>query len=161
MSKFKATIPIEAMVKRVVTGINFDLRYGTPGSAGVDLIACIDAPIMLERGGKSVLIPTGIAIHIKDPNYCAEILPRSGMGHKEGLVLGNGTGLIDSDYQGELFISAWARPHGSKPAPIIKPGDRLAQLVFAPIVRAIPQWVTEFSNATERGTGGFGSTGKS
>ena len=159
MNKFKATISVEVLVKRVVTGIDFDLRYGTPGSAGIDLIACIDAPIMLERGGKSVLIPTGVAIHIKDPNYCAEILPRSGLGHKEGLVLGNGTGLIDSDYQGELFVSAWARPHGDVPGIVIKPGDRIAQLVFKPIVHADFKFVTAFDAESERGEGGFGSTG--
>lgn len=162
VAKFHASIPVEFKLLRDVTGdlVN-QITYATDGSAGLDLRAMIDAPICLLRGSESVLIPTGIAINIKDPNYAAYILPRSGLGHKEGLVLGNGTGLIDSDYQGELFISAWARPHGSKPAPIIKPGDRLAQLVFTPIVRAIPQWVTEFSNATERGMGGFGSTGKS
>ena len=160
MNKFKATIPVKVMVKRVVSGIDFDLRYGTPGSAGIDLMACIDHPVMLERGGESILIPTGIAIHIEDPNYAAFILPRSGLGHKQGLILGNGTGLIDSDYQGELFVSAWARPHGEEPNPIIKPGDRIAQLVFQPIVHAEFNWVSSFEGS-ERGEGGFGSTGVS
>lgn len=157
--KFKATIPVEIKPMREVLDAKFEPKYGTEGAAGVDLRACIDAPILLERGGKSVLIPTGIAISIKDPNYCALILPRSGLGHKEGLVLGNGTGLIDSDYQGELFVSAWARPHGDVPAPIINPGDRIAQLVFAPIVHANFLWVAEFDQTSDRGAGGFGSSG--
>ena len=157
---FRARIPVDIKQLRNIMGIDYEPQYATPGSAGVDLIACVDEPIMLERGGASVLIPTGIAIHIKDPNYFAEILPRSGLGHKEGLVLGNGTGVIDSDYQGELFVSAWARPHGDKPAPIIKPGDRIAQLVFQPVVRAEFVWAFEFAKS-ERGEGGFGSTGVS
>lgn len=160
MNKFKATIPVDVMCKRI-GAVDFDLSYGTPGSAGIDLRACIDAPIILERGGESVLIPTGIAVHIKDPNYAAFILPRSGLGNKEGLVLGNLVGLIDSDYQGELFVSAWARPHGSKPAPIIKHGDRIAQLIFQPIVHANFRWVSKFEEETQRGEGGFGSTGVS
>lgn len=160
MNKFKVTIPVDVIIKRLGAA-EFDLGYGTPGSAGIDLRACLDHPVMLERGGESILIPTGIAIHIKDPNYCAEILPRSGLGHKEGLVLGNSTGLIDSDYQGELFISAWARPHGNKPNPIIKHGDRIAQLVFKPIVHADFKLVTLFDAESERGEGGFGSTGVS
>lgn len=160
MKKFKAQLPVEIMLKRTGLGIDIDPGYGTPGSAGIDLVACIDEPIILERGGRSVLVPTGIAINIKDPNYCAVILPRSGLGHKEGLVLGNGSGLIDSDYLGELFVSAWARPHGDAPSPIIKPGDRIAQLVFFPIVHADLSWVSEFSGDSERGEGGFGSTGK-
>ena len=158
MTKFKSQIPVDLMIKRV-GAIEFDLGYGTEGSAGIDLRACLDHPVILERGGESILIPTGIAIHIKDPNYAAFILPRSGLGHKEGLVLGNLTGLIDSDYQGELFISAWARPHGDKPAPIIKHGDRIAQLVFQPIVHAVPILVTSFEEDSERGEEGFGSTG--
>lgn len=154
-------IPVQIRATRMFDGIYPQIDYATPGAAGLDLRACIDSPICLLRGSVSILIPTGIAINIKDPNYAAYILPRSGLGHKEGLVLGNGTGLIDSDYQGELFISAWARPHGNKPAPIIKPGDRLAQLVFAPVVRALFHWVNSFDSASERGEGGFGSTGKS
>ena len=156
----KHTIPIAVKALRMLDHQFTDLDYGTPGAAGIDLRACIDQPILLERGGKSVLIPTGIAIHIKDPNFAGFILPRSGMGHKQGLVLGNGTGLIDSDYQGELFVSAWARPHGEEPNPIIKPGDRIAQLVFQPIVHAEFNWVSSFEGS-ERGEGGFGSTGVS
>ena len=159
MNKFKVTIPVDVVIKRL-GAVEFDLGYGTPGSAGIDLRACLDHPVMLERGGESILIPTGIAIHIKDPNYAAFILPRSGLGHKEGLVLGNSTGLIDSDYQGVLFISAWARPHGNKPNPIIKHGDRIAQLVCNPIVHMDFNLVASFDGDTERGEGGFGSTGK-
>ena len=159
MRKHKSILPIN--VKRVRIGAISEniLEYGTPGAAGIDLRACIDMPIMLFRGGKPVLIPTGIAIHIKDPNYAAVILPRSGLGHKEGIILGNGTGLIDSDYQGELFVSLWARPHGDSPNPIIQPGDRIAQLVSQPIVHLQPNWVFSFEEISDRGEGGFGSTG--
>ena len=159
MRKHKSTLPIDVKQLRI-GAMNSKLEYGTPGAAGIDLRACIDEPIILERGGMSVLIPTGIAVHIKDPNYAAIILPRSGLGHKEGVILGNGTGLIDSDYQGELFVSACARPHGDSPNPIIKPGDRIAQLVFQPIVHIQPNWVNSFEEDSERGEGGFGSTGK-
>lgn len=154
--KFLASIPVELKLLRMIDTVP---TYGTPGAAGIDLVAAINNPILLSAGGESVLVPTGIAINIKDPNYCAVILPRSGQGHKEGLILGNGVGLIDSDYQGELFVSAWARPNGDKPAPIIMPGQRLAQLVFKPIVHARFEIVSEF-DASERGEGGFGSTGK-
>lgn len=153
------TIPVAIKALRMLDHQFTELDYGTPGAAGIDLRACIDQPILLERGGKSVLIPTGIAIHIKDPNFAGFILPRSGMGHKQGLVLGNGTGLIDSDYQGELFVSAWARPQGDLPAVLINPGERIAQLVFQPVVHAEFNWVTSFEDETERGEGGFGSTG--
>lgn len=155
----KHTIPVAIKALRMLDHQFTDLDYGTPGAAGLDLRACIDQPILLERGGLSVLIPTGIAIHIKDPNYAGFILPRSGMGHKQGLVLGNGTGLIDSDYQGEVFISAWARPQGDLPAILINPGERIAQLVFQPVVHAQFNWVTSFEEDSERGEGGFGSTG--
>jgi dUTP pyrophosphatase len=155
----KHTIPVAIKALRMLDHQFTELDYGTPGAAGIDLRACIDQPILLERGGKSVLIPTGIAIHIKDPNFAGFILPRSGMGHKQGLVLGNGTGLIDSDYQGELFVSAWARPQGDLPAVLINPGERIAQLVFQPIVHAQFNWVTSFEEESERGEGGFGSTG--
>lgn len=158
MTKFKSRIPVDLMFKREAA-IEFDLSYATGGSAGIDLRACLAHPVILERGGESILIPTGIAIHIKDPNYAGFILPRSGLGHKEGLVLGNLVGLIDSDYQGELFISAWARPHGDKPAPIIKHGDRIAQLVFQPVVHAVPTLVASFEEDSDRGEEGFGSTG--
>ena len=155
----KHTIPVAVKALRMLDHQFTDLDYGTPGAAGLDLRACINQPILLERGGLSVLIPTGIAIHIKDPNYAGFILPRSGMGHKQGLVLGNGTGLIDSDYQGELFVSAWARPQGDLPAVLINPGERIAQLVFQPVVHAQFNWVTSFEDETERGEDGFGSTG--
>lgn len=155
----KKLIPVDIKPMRMIDDQIANLSYSTEGAAGMDLRACIDTPILLERGGESFLIPTGIAIHIKDPSIAAFILPRSGMGHKEGLILGNGTGLIDSDYQGELFISAWARPHGDKPAPVIHPGDRIAQLVFMPVAHVLFNWVTTFEADTDRGEGGFGSTG--
>ena len=129
--------------------------YATPGSAGLDLRACINAPLTLEPGSTH-LIPTGLAIHIADPAYAAMILPRSGMGHKHGIVLGNLVGLIDSDYQGELMVSAWNR--GSS-AFVLNPMERLAQLVIVPVLQVAFNVVESF-NETERGAGGFGSTGK-
>jgi dUTP pyrophosphatase len=130
--------------------------YGTPGSAGLDLGACIDSPLTLEPG-QTELVPTGLAIHIDDPGYAAMILPRSGLGHKHGIVLGNLVGLIDSDYQGELMISCWNR---SDQAFTITPGDRIAQLVIVPVMQATFQWVEEF-DSSDRGKAGFGSTGRS
>ena len=128
--------------------------YGTPGSAGADLRALLDAPIDIQPG-ETVLIGTGLAIHIADPGYCALILPRSGLGH-QGLVLGNHVGLIDSDYQGELKISTWNR--GQTPH-TINPGDRIAQLVITPVLQ--PSWVeVDAFTASERGSGGFGHTGR-
>lgn len=130
-------------------------QYATRGAAGLDLRACIDAPLTLEPG-QCELIPAGIAIHIGDPGYAAVILPRSGLGHKHGIVLGNLVGLIDSDYQGQLFVSTWNRGH----APFaINPLERLAQLVVIPVVQVAFNVVDEFG-ASERGAGGFGSTGK-
>lgn len=129
--------------------------YATPGSAGLDLRACLDAPLVLEPG-QSHLIPTGLSIHIGDPGLAAMILPRSGLGHKHGIVLGNLVGLIDSDYQGPLMVSCWNR--GSM-AFTVQPMERIAQLVIVPVVQASFQVVTEF-DASERGEGGFGSTGK-
>ncbi len=129
--------------------------YATPGSAGLDLRACLDEPLVLEPG-QSQLIPTGIAIHIGDPGLAAMILPRSGLGHKHGIVLGNLVGLIDSDYQGPLMVSCWNR--GSA-AFTVQPMERIAQLVIVPVVQATFRRVDEFG-ASERGTGGFGSTGK-
>jgi dUTP pyrophosphatase len=126
----------------------------TPGSAGMDLRAAVEAPLVLGPGD-SAMIPTGIAIHIGDPDYCAVILPRSGLGHKHGIVLGNLVGLIDADYQGPLMISCWNR--ASTPY-TIAPGDRIAQLVFLPVARAQFRMVQEFV-ASERGAGGFGHTG--
>ena len=126
----------------------------TPGSAGMDLRAALDAPLILEPGA-SVLVPTGIAIHVGDVNYCAVILPRSGLGHKHGLVLGNLVGLIDADYQGPLMISCWNR---AAAAYTIVPGERIAQLVFLPVAHARFRVVEEF-DASERGVGGFGHSG--
>jgi dUTP pyrophosphatase len=128
--------------------------YATAHSAGMDLRAMIDAPLELSPGDAE-LVPTGLAIHIGDPGLCATILPRSGMGHKHGLVLGNLVGLIDADYQGPLMVSLWNR--GKKPL-TISPGDRVAQLVFLPVARAVLRQVDEFERSA-RGEGGFGHTG--
>ena len=128
--------------------------YATEHSAGLDLRAALDAPLELQPGD-AALIPSGLAIHIADPTLCAVILPRSGLGHKHGIVLGNGTGLIDADYQGPLLISTWNR---GREAYTINPGDRIAQLVLLPIVRAMLQVVDTFE-ASARGAGGFGHTG--
>jgi dUTP pyrophosphatase len=129
-------------------------RYETADAAGVDLRACLDVPLTIEPGATH-LIPTGIAMHIGDPHMAAVILPRSGLGHKHGLVLGNLVGLIDADYQGPLMVSCWNR---GQTAYTITPGDRIAQLVFMPIVRTHFDLVEEF-NLSERGTGGFGHSG--
>ena len=128
--------------------------YATEASAGLDLRAAIDAPLTLAPGD-AALVPSGLSIHIADPGLCAVILPRSGLGHKHGIVLGNGTGLIDADYQGPLLISVWNR--GREPF-TMQPGDRIAQLVVLPIVRATLQVVDEFETSA-RGAGGFGHTG--
>jgi dUTP pyrophosphatase len=130
--------------------------YATPGSAGLDLRACIDAPLTLEPNAWK-LVPTGIAIWLRDPGYAALILPRSGLGHKHGIVLGNLVGLIDSDYQGQLMVSAWNR---SDTTFTLQPMERLAQLVIVPVQQATFRVVDEFP-PTERGAGGYGSTGKS
>ena len=129
--------------------------YATPGSAGLDLRACIEAPVTIQAG-QTVLIPTGLAIHLADPNYAAMILPRSGMGHKHGIVLGNLVGLIDSDYQGQLMVSTWNRGQSEF---TLQPMERLAQLIIVPVVQVGFEVVEEFSDS-DRGTGGFGSTGK-
>lgn len=128
--------------------------YATPGSAGLDLRACLDAPLLLEPG-QWQLVPTGMAMHLCDPGYAALILPRSGLGHKHGIVLGNLVGLIDSDYQGELMVSCWNR---SPTAFTLQPMERLAQLVIVPVVQAHFNLVQEFV-ATARGEKGYGSTG--
>ena len=130
-------------------------RRATSGSAGLDLRACIDAPIELGPG-RTVLVPTGIAIHLGDPGLAAVLLPRSGLGHKHGIVLGNLVGLIDSDYQGPLMVSCWNR--GAAPF-TVQPMERIAQLVIVPVVQAAFRRVDEFA-ASHRGEGGFGSTGK-
>jgi len=129
--------------------------YGTPGSAGLDLRACLDAPLNIAPG-ETVLVPTGLAIHIGDPGYAAMILPRSGLGHKSGIVLGNLVGLIDSDYQGQLMVSTWNR---SSTAFVLQPMDRLAQLIIVPVLQVAFNVVTDFASS-DRGVGGFGSTGK-
>jgi dUTP pyrophosphatase len=129
--------------------------YATPGSAGLDLRACLDAPLVLEPG-QSKLIPTGLAIHIGDPGLAAMILPRSGLGHKHGIVLGNLVGLIDSDYQGPLMVSCWNRGSATF---TVQPMERIAQLVIVPVVQASFRRVEDFE-ASARGEGGFGSTGK-
>src|SRR5471030_3173462 len=129
--------------------------YATPGSAGLDLRACLDAPVLLAPG-QTALIPTGLSIHIGDAGLAAMILPRSGLGHKHGIVLGNLVGLIDSDYQGQLMVSCWNR--GAN-AFNLKPMERLAQLVLVPVVMALFNVVADFESS-ERGAGGFGSTGK-
>lgn len=129
--------------------------YATSGSAGLDLRACVDAPLVLSPG-HTLLVPTGIAIHLADPGLAAMILPRSGLGHKHGIVLGNLVGLIDSDYQGQLMVSVWNRGNDSF---TMQPGERIAQLVILPVVQASFQLVDEF-NQSERGEGGFGSSGR-
>jgi dUTP pyrophosphatase len=130
-------------------------QYATTGSAGVDLRACVDAPLELHPGETS-LIPSGIAIHLSDPNLAAIVLPRSGLGHKHGIVLGNLVGLIDSDYQGQVFVSCWNRGQSSF---TIQPGERIAQLVVVPIVQVEFEVVEDFV-ASQRGGGGFGSSGR-
>jgi len=129
--------------------------YATPGSAGLDLRACIDH-VMTLHPGETELIPTGMAIHLADPGYAAMILPRSGLGHKHGIVLGNLVGLIDSDYQGQLLVSCWNR--GREPF-LLNPLERIAQLIIVPVIQANFTVVDEF-RASKRGEGGFGSTGK-
>ena len=130
-------------------------HYATGGSAGLDLRACLDQPLALEPG-QTELIPTGIAIHLADPGLAAVILPRSGLGHKHGIVLGNLVGLIDSDYQGQIFVSTWNRGNA---AFVINPMERLAQLVVVPVVQVELNVVDDFESSS-RGAGGFGSTGK-
>ena len=130
-------------------------QYGTPGAAGLDLRACIDQALVLQPGD-SQLVPSGIAIHIGDPNYAALVLPRSGLGAKHGIVLGNLVGLINSDYQGQILISAWNR---GRKAFTIEPLERIAQLVVVPVVQVAWRVVEEFENSS-RGAAGFGSTGK-
>lgn len=129
--------------------------YATSGSAGLDLRACLDEPVILHPG-ETTLIPTGLAIHIDDPGLAAVLLPRSGLGHKHGIVLGNLVGLIDSDYQGQVFVSCWNR--GQDPFEI-NVGERIAQMVFVPVVQVGFEQVDEFT-VSERGTGGFGHTGR-
>ena len=130
-------------------------EYATPGSAGLDLRACIDRAMTIEPG-EAQLVPSGLAVHLKDPGYAALVLPRSGLGHKHGLVLGNLVGLIDSDYQGQIFVSCWNR--GSQPF-LLNPLERIAQLVVVPVVQVKFNLVAAFAESL-RGAGGFGSTGR-
>jgi len=151
-----ATQKVALKVLDARLGSEFPLpEYATAQSAGLDLRAMLDAPLTLDAGA-SALIPSGIAIHIGDPGLCAVVLPRSGLGHKHGIVLGNLVGLIDADYQGPLMISCWNR---SGSAFTIAPGERIAQLVFTPVVRASFDVVDEFAPSV-RGEGGFGSSGR-
>ncbi len=146
------TIDVKVLDARVSDALP---AYATPGSAGLDLRACLDAPLTLAPG-QSALIPTGLAIHIGDPGLAAMILPRSGLGHKHGIVLGNLVGLIDSDYQGPLMVSCWNRGQTEF---TVQPLERIAQMVIVPVVQAAFRRVDSF-DASERGAGGFGSTGR-
>ncbi|MBO9686234.1 dUTP diphosphatase [Roseateles chitosanitabidus] len=146
------TIDLKVLDRRMAEQLP---AYATTGSAGLDLRACLDAPITLAPGD-TVLVPTGLAIHIGDPGLAAMILPRSGLGHKHGVVLGNLVGLIDSDYQGQLMVSVWNR---GKEVFTIQPMERIAQMVIVPVVQANFRVVEDF-DASSRGEGGFGSTGK-
>jgi dUTP pyrophosphatase len=146
------TIDVKVLDPRIAEQLP---AYATPGSAGLDLRACLDVPLVLEPG-QSALIPTGLAIHIGDPGLAAMLLPRSGLGHKHGIVLGNLVGLIDSDYQGPLMVSCWNR---SATAFTVQPMERIAQMVIVPVVQAAFRRVDDFE-ASQRATGGFGSTGR-
>ena len=147
------TIDLKVLDARIADSLP---AYATPGSAGLDLRACIDEPLLIEPG-QTRLIPTGLSMHIGDAGLAAMILPRSGLGHKHGIVLGNLVGLIDSDYQGQLMVSAWNR---SDVAFTIEPMERIAQMVIVPVVQARFNVVAEFGAASERGAGGYGSTGR-
>jgi dUTP pyrophosphatase len=147
-------IQLKILDSRIGTSIPLP-EHATSGSAGMDLRACIDKTLTLNPGDTQ-LIPTGISMHISDPGLCATILPRSGLGHKHGIVLGNLVGLIDSDYQGQLFVSCWNR---GKDSFNIEPGDRIAQLVFLPVVRVDWEQVNDFESS-DRGAGGFGHSGR-
>lgn len=149
-----ASVQLKILDQRIKQDIALP-EYATPGSAGLDLRVCTDEPIQIA-GGETVLLPTGIAVYIQDPKLCAVILPRSGLGHKHGIVLGNLVGLIDSDYQGELKVSCWNRGQEHFTA---QPGDRIAQLVFLPVVQPTFEEVDAF-HSSERGEGGFGSSGR-
>jgi dUTP pyrophosphatase len=148
--------PLKVRILDARIGKEFPLpAYATAGSAGMDLRACLDTALTLEPG-RAELLPTGLAIHVEDPGLAAVILPRSGLGHKHGIVLGNLVGLIDSDYQGQLMVSVWNR--GSEPF-TIQPGDRIAQLVVVPVVQVELQVVEDFTTSS-RGAGGFGHSGR-
>ena len=147
-------VQLKVLDARVGTEIPLP-EYATEGSAGLDLRACLDAPVTLAPGDTH-LVPTGIAIYIGDPGLAAMLLPRSGLGHKHGIVLGNLTGLIDSDYQGQLFVSVWNR---GKDTFTIEPGERIAQMIIVPVVQVMFEQVEEFE-ASRRGAGGFGHSGR-
>jgi dUTP pyrophosphatase len=154
LSVARRSLKIRILDRRV--GAEFPLpSYATAGSAGLDLRACLDAPLTLEPG-RAELIPTGVAIHLADPRLAAMILPRSGLGHKHGVVLGNLVGLIDSDYQGQLMVSCWNR--GREPF-VIHPGERIAQLIVVPVVQVALEVVESFEDSG-RGAGGFGHSGR-
>ena len=156
MNKKADPINIDVRVLDSRIGNEFDMPdYQTPGSAGIDLLACLDAPLTLHPGDTE-LIPSGMAVYIRDPSIAAVLLPRSGLGHKKGLVLGNLVGLIDSDYQGQVFISCWNR---GKENCVIEPGMRLAQMVFLPVQQVNFNLVDSFDQS-DRGEGGFGHTGE-
>lgn len=149
--------PLKVRILDARIGRDFPLpAYATAGSAGLDLRACLDKALVLEPG-KAELIPTGLSIYVEDPGLAAVILPRSGLGHKHGIVLGNLVGLIDSDYQGQLMVSCWNR--GREPF-TVQPGERIAQLIIVPVVQVELQVVETFES-TDRGAGGFGSSGRS
>lgn len=147
-------VQLKILDKRIGDSIPMP-EYATNGSAGMDLRACLDEAIELKPGDTK-LIPTGMAIHISNPNYCAMLLPRSGLGHKHGIVLGNLVGLIDSDYQGQLFVSCWNRGDTSF---TVEPGERIAQMVIVPVTQIEFEIVEEFADS-DRGEGGFGHTGR-
>ncbi|MGL6223329.1 MAG: dUTP diphosphatase [Steroidobacteraceae bacterium] len=154
MSAARPTLQVRVLDARI--GTEFPLpHYATPGSAGLDLRACLDSALVLAPG-QTHLIPTGIAVYVADPGLAAVLLPRSGLGHKHGIVLGNLVGLIDSDYQGQVMVSCWNR--GQTPF-TIEPGERIAQMVVVPVVQVDFEVVDEFA-ATDRGAGGFGSSGR-
>lgn len=149
------TVRVKILDERI--GNEFPMpTYATPGSAGIDLRACLDKPLVL-RPGHTKLIPTGMAVHMQRTDMAATLLPRSGLGHKHGIVLGNLVGLIDSDYQGQLMVSCWNR---SQEAFTIEPGERIAQMVFVPVIQPEFEVVEDFEEASERGEGGFGSSGR-
>jgi dUTP pyrophosphatase len=150
----RPTLQVKVLDPRL--GRDFPLpHYATAGSAGLDLRACVDAPVVIEPGATH-LVPTGLAIHLDDPGLAAVLLPRSGLGHKHGIVLGNLVGLIDSDYQGQVMVSCWNR---GQSAFTVEPGERIAQMVILPVVQVALEVVPEFT-ASERGDGGFGSSGR-
>ncbi|WP_294033009.1 dUTP diphosphatase [uncultured Moraxella sp.] len=151
------SVQVKILNPKIGQDPNFPLpTRATDGSAGIDLRACIDAPITI-KAGETKLIGTGLSIYIADPNYAGIILPRSGLGHKHGIVLGNLVGLIDADYQGELMVSVWNR---SQTDFVLEPAERMAQYMVVPVVRPSFEIIDEFSDVSERGAGGFGSSGR-